>query len=127
MKVRTVVTDDVASAPRTECAQRRASRKSFIFGRRGGLRPLAPSTNAAHRPQGQAYAHDGRRWACSLPATRPNFQIGADEMEIMGIHATGHGKIGTADPLPTKSRLILSDMAIAGDCVAVLVNSFQRR
>ncbi|TIW80121.1 MAG: dihydroxyacetone kinase subunit DhaK, partial [Mesorhizobium sp.] len=60
---------------------------------------------------------------CSLPQTRrPNFEIGADEMEIgMGIHGEpgiARGKLGTADEITDE----MLDK-IFGDRVAVLVNS----
>lgn len=129
-----VVTDDVASAP----AERRTERRSiagdvFVFKVAGAAADrgddmatvdrLARRANAATASMGVAIG------PCSLPQTAtPNFEIGADEMEIgMGIH----GEPGIA-PVPLEpadavaDRLlepILADLGrAAGDRVAVLVN-----
>ena len=67
---------------------------------------------------------------CSLPQTRrPNFEIGADEMEIgMGIHGepgVARGKLKSADEITDEMiDRIFAEMAPSrGDRVAVLVNS----
>jgi dihydroxyacetone kinase-like protein len=66
---------------------------------------------------------------CSLPQTRrPNFELGADEMEIgMGIHGepgVARGKLQPADAIVDAmlDRIFAEMEAAAGDRVAVLVN-----
>ena len=66
---------------------------------------------------------------CSLPQTRrPNFEIGADEMEIgMGIHGepgVARGPLTAADAIvdAMMDRILGEMAAAAGDEVAVLVN-----
>ena len=136
IKVRTVVsTDDVASAPRSERARRRGvAGNFFIFKAAGAACDLLLSFDECERIARKANEHTHTMGValepCSLPATRkPNFQIGADEMEIgMGIHGelgTARGKLRPADSIADEMLdRILSDMEPSrGDRVAVLVNS----
>ncbi|TIT51642.1 MAG: dihydroxyacetone kinase subunit DhaK, partial [Mesorhizobium sp.] len=125
--VRTVLTtDDVASAPRDQRHKRRGvAGNFFIFKAAGAACDRMLSLDEVERIARKANDHTFTMGValspCSLPQTRrPNFEIGADEMEIgMG------GKLGTADEI-TDEMLdkIFAEMAPKrGDKVAVLVNS----
>ncbi|NLR97943.1 dihydroxyacetone kinase subunit DhaK [Rhizobium sp. P38BS-XIX] len=136
VEVRTVLTtDDIASAPPEQRDRRRGvAGNVFAFKAAGAACDLMYNFDEVERVA---------RWAnertftmgvalspCSLPQTlKPNFELGADEMEIgMGIH----GEPGVArDPLKPADEVtnelvgkILHEMKPArGDRVAVLVNS----
>ena len=134
--VRTVLsTDDVASAPRDQREKRRGvAGNFFIFKSAGAACDLMMSFDEceriARKSNDHTYTMGVALSPCSLPQTRrPNFEIGADEMEIgMGIHGEpgiARGPLGSADAI-TDDMLdrILAEMAPSrGDRVAVLVNS----
>ncbi len=136
IEVRTVLTtDDVASAPRDQRDKRRGvAGNFFIFKAAGAACDRMLSFDECERIARKANDHTFTMGValspCSLPQTRrPNFEIGADEMEIgMGIHGEpgiARGKLKTADEI-TDEMLdrILAEMAPSrGDKVAVLVNS----
>lgn len=136
IEVRTVLTtDDVASAPRDQRDKRRGvAGNFFVFKAAGAACDLMLSLDECERIARKANDHTFTMGValspCSLPQTRrPNFDIGADEMEIgMGIHGEpgiARGKLRTADEI-TDEMLdkILAEMAPRhGDKVAVLVNS----
>ncbi|WP_179296354.1 MULTISPECIES: dihydroxyacetone kinase subunit DhaK [unclassified Mesorhizobium] len=136
IEVRTVLTtDDVASAPRDQRQKRRGvAGNFFIFKAAGAACDRMLSLDEVERIARKANDHTFTMGValspCSLPQTRrPNFEIGADEMEIgMGIHGEpgiARGKLGTADAI-TDEMLdkIFAEMAPKrGDKVAVLVNS----
>ena len=95
IEVRTVLTtDDVASAPRDRRAAAPRRRRQFLHLQGGGcgLRPDAAASTSveriARKANAQTFTMGVALSPCSLPQTRrPNFEIGADEMEIgMGIH-----------------------------------------
>ena len=94
IEVRTVLTtDDVASAPRAEREKRRGvAGNFFIFKVAGAACDMMLSLDECERVARKANDHTFTMGValspCSLPQTRrPNFDIGADEMEIgMGIH-----------------------------------------
>ena len=134
--VRTVLsTDDVASAPRDQREKRRGvAGNFFIFKSAGAACDLMMSFDEceriARKSNDHTYTMGVALSPCSLPQTRrPNFEIGADEMEIgMGIHGEpgiARGPLKTADAI-TDDMLdrIFEEMAPSrGDRVAVLVNS----
>ncbi|MBX3570477.1 MAG: dihydroxyacetone kinase subunit DhaK [Rhizobiaceae bacterium] len=136
IEVRTVLsTDDVASAPRDQIAKRRGvAGNFFIFKSAGAACDLMLSFDEceriARKSNDHTYTMGVALAPCSLPQTRrPNFEIGADEMEIgMGIHGEpgiARGPLQTADAI-TDAMLdrILDEMAPSrGDRVAILVNS----
>lgn len=136
IEVRTVLsTDDVASAPRDQIAKRRGvAGNFFIFKSAGAACDLMLSFDECERIAKKSNDHTYTMGValspCSLPQTRrPNFEIGADEMEIgMGIHGEpgiARGPLQTADAI-TDAMLdrILDEMAPSrGDRVAILVNS----
>ena len=136
IEVRTVLsTDDVASAPRDQREKRRGvAGNFFIFKSAGAACDLMMSFDEceriARKSNDHTYTMGVALSPCSLPQTRrPNFEIGADEMEIgMGIHGEpgiARGPLGSADAI-TDDMLdrILAEMAPSrGDRVAVLVNS----
>ncbi|RYH05773.1 dihydroxyacetone kinase subunit DhaL [Tropicimonas sp. IMCC6043] len=128
------VIDDVASAPKEKAGERRGIAGDFFVFKVAGaaadmglsldqVEAAARKANAATLSMGVALS------ACSMPQTlKPNFEIGADEMEIgMGLHGEPgmrRAKVDTADNVTDEMmRLILGEMAPApGDEVAVLVN-----
>ncbi|MCX7303052.1 MAG: dihydroxyacetone kinase subunit DhaK [Hyphomicrobiales bacterium] len=136
IEVRTVLTtDDIASAPRDQIEKRRGVAGNFFIFKAAGaacdlLYPLEECERIARKANSRTYTMGVALSPCSLPQTRkPNFEIGADEMEIgMGIHGEpgiSRGELKTADQI-TDEMLdrILAEMAPArGDRVAVLVNS----
>jgi dihydroxyacetone kinase-like protein len=131
----TVSTDDVASAPLSERERRRGvAGNFFIFKAAGAACDRMLSFDECERIARKANRHTftmGVALApCSLPATRkPNFEIGADEMEIgMGIHGElgiARGPLGSADHIVDQMMdQILGDMGAARSSrVGVLVNS----
>lgn len=128
------VNDDVASASAARAGERRGiAGDFFVFKVAGaaaeagrdldGVHAAAVAALAATRSMGVALT------ACSMPQTgRPNFEIGADEMEIgMGLHGEPGMRRGPLEPADavTDALLdpILADLPLAaGDAVAVLVN-----
>jgi dihydroxyacetone kinase-like protein len=136
IEVRTVLsTDDVASAPRDQRDKRRGVAGNFFIFKSAGaacdlMLPFDECERLARKSNDHTFTMGVALSPCSLPQTRrPNFEIGADEMEIgMGIHGEpgiARGKLRTADEI-TDEMLdrILDEMAPSrGDRVAVLVNS----
>jgi len=135
IEVRTVlVTDDVASAPKGQEADRRGIAGDFFVFKIAAaaaeegsdlatVEALARQANSATRSMGVALS------ACTVPAAgRPTFSLGEDEMEIgLGIHGEPglrRGPLESADSVATALvEHILADMPLArGDEVAVLVN-----
>ncbi|MEI4487428.1 dihydroxyacetone kinase subunit DhaL [Frigidibacter sp. MR17.14] len=128
------VADDVASAPLARKGERRGIAGDFFVFKIAGAAAdtgerldrvveLAQHANAMCRSMGVALG------ACSLPQTgTPNFELGADEMEIgMGIHGEPgirREKLAPADAVTDALMApILEELALAtGDRVAVLVN-----
>ncbi|PYE84844.1 dihydroxyacetone kinase subunit DhaL [Pseudoroseicyclus aestuarii] len=129
-----LVTDDAASAPIGREGERRGIAGGFFVFKAAGaaadlghdldeVARLAAHANARTRSMGVALG------ACSLPQTRrPNFTIGADEMEIgMGIHGEPgieRTQLETADAVAERLLApIIQELALGqGDRVAVLVN-----
>jgi dihydroxyacetone kinase-like protein len=133
IEVRTVLTtDDVATKDK---AKRRGVAGNFFVFKAGGaaadmMYPIDEVERIARKANDQTFSMGVALSPCSLPQTRkPNFEIGADEMEIgMGIHGepgVARGKLRTADEIVDDMLdRIFSDMAVSrGDRVAVLVNS----
>lgn len=136
IEVRTVLTtDDVASAPRDQREKRRGVAGNFFIFKSAGaacdlMKPIDEVERLSRKSNDHTYTMGVALSACSLPQTRrPNFEIGADEMEIgLGIHGEPgivRGPLKSADAI-TDDMLdrILEEMAPSrGDRVAVLVNS----
>lgn len=136
IEVRTVLTtDDVASAPRDKIEKRRGVAGNFFIFKAAGaacdmMLSLDECERVARKANAQTYTMGVALAPCSLPQTRkPNFEIGADEMEIgMGIHGEpgiARGPLQSADAI-TDAMMdrILGEMSPSrGDKVAVLVNS----
>jgi dihydroxyacetone kinase-like protein len=136
IEVRTVLsTDDVASAPVGERHKRRGVAGNFFIFKAAGaacdrMLSFDECERIAKKANDNTFTMGVALSPCSLPQTRrPNFEIGADEMEIgMGIHGEpgiARGRLDTADAI-TDAMLdrILDEMAPSrGDKVAVLVNS----
>ena len=133
--VRTVVTtDDIASASFDHRDRRRGVAGNFFIFKAAGaacdrMLPLAEVERVARRANARTFTMGVALAPCSLPQTRqPNFELGADEMEIgMGIHGEPgvmRGPLKPADAIVDDMLdRILHDMAAArGDRVAVLVN-----
>ncbi|MDO5642537.1 MAG: dihydroxyacetone kinase subunit DhaL [Paracoccus sp. (in: a-proteobacteria)] len=128
------VTDDVASAPADRKAERRGIAGDFFVFKIAGaaadlgeplarVEALAEKANAATLSMGVALS------PCSLPQTgKPNFDIGADEMEIgMGLHGEPgmrRAPLASADAVTDELvGTILAEMEPdRGVRVAVLVN-----
>ena len=136
IEVRTVLTtDDIASAPVDQKERRRGvAGNVFIFKAAGAACDLMYSFDDVERlarwANERTYTMGVALSPCSLPQTRkPNFEIGADEMEIgMGIHGepgVARGPMRSADEVTSELvGKILDEMKPArGDRVAVLVNS----
>lgn len=136
IEVRTVLsTDDVASAPPDQRDKRRGVAGNFFVFKAGGaaadrMLPLDECERILRKANDQTYTVGVALAPCSLPQTRrPNFEIGADEMEIgMGIHGepgVERGPLRTADEIVDDIiDKIFAEMAPSrGDRVAVLVNS----
>ena len=136
IEARTVLTtDDIASAPRAQKDRRRGvAGNFFVFKAAGAACDLMLSFDECERIARKANDHTysmGVALApCSLPQTlRPNFDIGADEMEIgMGIHGepgVQRGKLLSADQVVDDmlDRIFVEMAPSRGDKVAVLVNS----
>jgi dihydroxyacetone kinase phosphoprotein-dependent L subunit len=128
------VTDDVASAPFDRRQERRGVAGDFFVFKCAGaaadrgeplerVEILARHANDRCRSMGVALG------ACSLPQTgTPNFEIGANEMEIgMGIHGEPGMRRETLESADTVTDALLEpiieELGLApGDQVAVLVN-----
>ncbi|TIV96213.1 MAG: dihydroxyacetone kinase subunit DhaK, partial [Mesorhizobium sp.] len=136
IEVRTVLTtDDVASAPRDQRGKRRGvAGNFFIFKAAGAACDRMLSFDEVERIARKANDHTFTMGValspCSLPQTRrPNFEIGADEMEIgMGIHGEpgiARGALKSADAITDEmlDRILAEMEPSRGDKVAVLVNS----
>lgn len=136
IEVRTVLTtDDIASAPVDQKERRRGvAGNVFIFKAAGAACDLMYRFDDVERlarwANERTYTMGVALSPCSLPQTRkPNFEIGADEMEIgMGIHGepgVARGPMRSADEVTSELvGKILDEMKPArGDRVAVLVNS----
>jgi dihydroxyacetone kinase phosphoprotein-dependent L subunit len=128
------VIDDVASAPAERAHERRGiAGDFFVFKIAGAAAELGRDLEACYAAAQHASANTRSMGvaltACSMPQTgKPNFEIGADEMEIgMGLHGEPgmrRGKLEPADAV-TDELLgpIIADLGLkAGDEVAVLVN-----
>jgi len=136
IEARTVLTtDDVASAPRDQRQKRRGvAGNFFIFKAAGAACDLMLSFDECERIARKAndatYTMGVALAPCSLPQTmRPNFDIGADEMEIgMGIHGepgVQRDKLLPADQVVDDmlDRILAEMSPSRGDKVALLVNS----
>ena len=136
IEVRTVLTtDDIASAPRDQVDKRRGVAGNFFIFKAAGaasdeMMTLDQVERVARHANARTYTMGVALSPCSLPHTRvPNFDIGADEMEIgMGIHGEpgiARGPLKSADEITDEIMdRILDEMGAAkGDRVAVLVNS----
>ncbi|KQV84398.1 dihydroxyacetone kinase subunit DhaK [Rhizobium sp. Root1220] len=135
IEVRTVLTtDDVASAPRDRRSDRRGvAGNVFIFKIAGAaadrMMDIDACEAAARKANDRTFTMGVALGPCSLPQTRkPNFELGADEMEIgMGIHGepgVERGPLKSANAITDQLLdTILPEMkAAGGDRVAVLVN-----
>lgn len=136
IEVRTVVTtDDVASAPLDQQHKRRGvAGNFFVFKATGAacdmMLPIDECERIARLANSRTYTVGVGLSACSLPQTRvPNFQIGADEMEIgLGIHGepgVERGPLQSADAIVDDiiDRIFAEMNPQRGDRVAVLINS----
>ena len=136
IEVRTVVTtDDVASAPLDQQHKRRGVAGNFFVFKAAGaacdmMLPIDECERIALLANSRTYTVGVGLSACSLPQTRvPNFQIGADEMEIgLGIHGepgVERGPLQPADAIVDDiiDRIFAEMNPQRGDKVAVLVNS----
>lgn len=134
--VRTVVTtDDVASAPPEQRERRRGvAGNVFVFKAAGAACDMMYGFDEVERvarlANERTFTMGVALSPCSLPQTlKPNFELGADEMEIgMGIHGepgVARGPLKPADEVTSELvGKILHEMKPArGDRVAVLVNS----
>ena len=110
IEVRTVLTtDDVASAPRDRRQSRRGVAGNFFIFKAAGaacdlMLPLDEVERIARKANDRTFTMGVALAPCSLPQTRrPNFEIGADEMEIgMGIHGepgVARGPLKRADEI----------------------------
>lgn len=135
IEVRAVLTtDDVASAPRDRQESRRGVAGNFFIFKAAGaacdlMLPLDEVERVARKANDRTFTMGVALAPCSLPQTRrPNFEIGADEMEIgMGIHGepgVARGPLASADAIVDEmmDRILAEMDAARGDRVAVLVN-----
>ncbi len=122
IEVRTVLTtDDIASAPRDRRDTRRGVAGNFFVFKAAGaacdrMLDLDAVERVARRANDATFTMGVALAACSLPQTRrPNFSLGADEMEIgMGIH----GEPGVArGPLQPADAIVdeMLDRILGGD------------
>lgn len=136
IEVRTVLTtDDVASAPPENRSERRGVAGNFFIFKAAGaacdqMLNFDECERIARKANDHTYTMGVALGPCSLPHTlKPNFELGADEMEIgLGIHGepgVERGKLETADKVTDRLLdSILAEMNPSrGDRVAVLVNS----
>jgi dihydroxyacetone kinase-like protein len=135
IQARTVLTDDIASAPRDLKEKRRGVAGNFFVFKAAGaacdsMLSFDECERMARKANDHTYTMGVALGPCSLPQTlRPNFDIGADEMEIgMGIHGepgVQRGKLQSADQVVDEmlDRILAEMTPSRGDKVAVLVNS----
>lgn len=136
IEVRTVLTtDDVASAPLDQKQKRRGVAGNFFIFKAAGaacdrMLSFDECERIARKANDHTYTMGVALAPCSLPQTlRPNFDIGADEMEIgMGIHGEPGVQRGTLQPADEVvdemlDRILVEMSPSRGDKVAVLVNS----
>lgn len=129
-----VVTDDVASAPRNERARRRGIAGIFFAYKIAGAKADTMATleevkAVVDQAVEQTCTIGVALSPCTIPAVgKPTFTIGEDEMELgMGIHGEPgivRTKLGTADEVAaTMAGRLIEDLPFkSGDEVAVLVN-----
>ena len=126
------ITDDVVSAPRKE-ERRGIAGDVFVFKIAGAAADLghdmAEVVRLARHADARTASMGVALGPCSLPQTRtPNFEIGAEEMEIgMGLHGEpGIARIPLEPADAVADRLLLpllEELRLGrGDRVAVLVN-----
>jgi dihydroxyacetone kinase-like protein len=136
IEARTVLTtDDVASAPRDQREKRRGVAGNFFVFKAAGaacdrMLSFDECERIARKANDHTYTMGVALAPCSLPQTRrPNFEIGADEMEIgMGIHGEPGVQRGTLRPADEVvdemlDRIFAEMSPSRGDKVTVLVNS----
>lgn len=137
IQVRTVLTtDDIASSPIEDREGRRGvAGNVFIFKIAGAAcdkgMPLADCEAVTRKANARTFTMGVALESCSLPQTRRHsFDIGPDDIEIgMGIHGERgvmRDRMMTADEITDRvmDRIMAEMKAVAGDRVAVLVNSF---
>ncbi len=129
-----LVSDDVASAPRSEWEKRRGVAGLFYAYKISGAcaeagANLETVVAVARKVVQQTASMGVALTPCTIPAVgKPTFTIGEDEMEIgMGIHGepgVRRGKLEPADQVTTQLvEAIASDLQLKeGDEVSVLVN-----
>ncbi len=135
IRVETVlVSDDVASAPRSQWQRRRGvAGLVFAYKVAGASAQEGASLDevvaVTRRAVAQTCSMGVALSPCTVPAAGvPTFTIGADEMEIgMGIHGEAgvhRGKLESADQIAERlARAVLDDLPFTrGDRVAALVN-----
>lgn len=135
IRVETVlVSDDVASAPRSNWTHRRGIAGLFFAYKVAGAAAesgadLDEVVRIAHKTVENVATMGVALSPCTVPAAGvPTFTIGDDEMEIgMGIHGEAgvmRGKLETADQITDRLvSAVVADLALSrGDEVAVLVN-----
>jgi dihydroxyacetone kinase-like protein len=135
IRVETVrITDDVASAPKSEEERRRGIAGDFLVFKVAGAAAdldynLDEVVRAASKANQMTKTMGVALSPCHIPQTGlPSFELGADEMEIgLGIHGEPgiqRGKIKPADEVADDLlERIFADMPLSkGDRVVVLVN-----
>jgi dihydroxyacetone kinase-like protein len=130
-----LVSDDVASAPKGHEAERRGIAGLFFAYKIAGARAEERASLAEVKAAAELALANTRTLGvalspCTVPAVgKPTFSLGDDEMEIgMGIHGEPgiqRGPLETADKIAAAllERLLIDRPYVAGDEVAVLVNS----
>ncbi len=137
ISVRTVLTtDDIASSPIEDRDGRRGVAGNFFVFKAAGAAcdlgfPLEKCEALTRRANARTYTVGVALEPCSMPQTRRyNFAIGPDDIEFgMGIHGepgVAREKMMPADAIVDKviDRIFSEMKPVAGDRVAVLVNSF---
>jgi dihydroxyacetone kinase-like protein len=135
--IRTVLTtDDITSSPLEDRDGRRGVAGNFFIFKIAGAAcdrglPLDLCEAVTRKANMQTYTVGVALEACSMPQTqRPNFEIGADDIEFgMGIHGEPgviREKMISADEIVDRvmDRILAEMNAAEGSRVAVLVNSF---
>lgn len=135
--VRSVLTtDDIASSPVEDREGRRGVAGNFFIFKIAGAAcdrglSLAECEAVTRKANDRTYTMGVALEPCSLPQSRRhNFEIGPDDIEIgMGIHGERgviRDKMMTADEITDRvmDGIFAEMTAVAGDKVAVLVNSF---
>lgn len=128
------VSDDVASAPLARRNERRGVAGDFFVFKCAGAaadlgEPLARVEELARLANDRCRSMGVALGACSLPQTgRPNFEIGAEDMEIgMGIHGEPGMRREPLAPADAVTDVLMAPVLDeldlrTGDRVAVLVN-----